>query len=133
VAKLYISSRYMQVIQFAFIGVLNTAIHASVVIGLVEHMAFRPVVANAVAFFFANIFSYCLNSRITFKSTLSFGGYLRFLSVSLVSLGGTLIISWLGEYFGIDYRISLIGVIILVPAISFLALKFWAFSSAKPE
>jgi len=131
VGKLYISSRYLQVIQFGCIGLLNTALHASVVIGLVEHLQLNPVAANAIAFFLANIFSYCLNSKITFKSAFSFGGYLRFLSVSFVSLGGTLLISWLGELWGLDYRISLIGVILLVPAISFLAMKFWAFSSEK--
>lgn len=129
--KLYISPRYLQIAQFGFIGVLNTAVHASAVIGLVEIFHLRPVAANGIAFFLANILSFFLNSKITFKAALSFIGYLRFLSVSLVSLAGTLLISWLGELYGVEYKISLVAIIFLVPAISFLALKFWAFSPPR--
>lgn len=125
----YVSTRYLQFIQFAFIGLINTAIHTGIVIGSVELLHFRPVLANAFAFMLANAFSYFLNSKVTFKAPLSIYGYMRFFLVSMVSLFCTLGVSWAGEVYGLHYLISLCFVVIFVPVMNFFILKFWAYSS----
>ena len=88
-----IPARYHEFIRFGLVGVVNTAVHAGIVIALMETFAPPAFLANGVAFLFANLMSYFLNSKFTFKAALSVLNYLRFLLVSLVSLVLTLLIT----------------------------------------
>ena len=112
---------------FCCIGVANTAIHASIVLGLVELAGVGSTLANAAAFFISNLFSYFCNARFTFKSDLSPQQYLRFLSSSLTVLATTVIIAGLGELLEIHYMIATLCLIAVSPIISFLVVKRFAF------
>ena len=76
-----IPGKYYQFLRFALVGVANTAVHAGVVILLMETLAPPAAVANACAFIVANLMSYCINSRFTFRVPMSWLGYRRFLLV----------------------------------------------------
>lgn len=115
-------------LTFCCVGVANTLIHAGVVIGLVELLGVTATAANTAAFFCANIFSYCANSMLTFKSRLSADAYLRFLSSSLAVLGMTVGIAAGGEYLGIHYLIVMAILIVASPLVSFALVKRFAFS-----
>ncbi|MGE1084315.1 GtrA family protein [Pseudomonas shirazensis] len=125
-----IPERFHEFIRFGLVGVTNTAVHAGIVIALMEILAPPAFVANGVAFCFANVMSYLLNSRFTFKMPASLLGYRRFLAVSLVSLGLTLLITSAVEYLGLHYSVGLVLVIFIVPVLNYLVMKLWAFKPA---
>jgi putative flippase GtrA len=126
-----IPAKYHEFLRFGLVGVANTGVHAVIVITLMEVFAPPAFVANGVAFFFANLMSYALNSRFTFRIPLSFLGYRRFLFVSLVSLALTLLITSLVELIGWHYGIGLALAILVVPVLNYLVMKIWAFAPAK--
>lgn len=126
-----IPAKYYEFIRFGLVGVANTVVHAGIVIALMEALAPPAFVANGVAFMFANLMSYALNSRFTFKTPVSFLGYRRFLLVSLVSLALTLLITWLVEYLGWHYGVGLAIVILVAPVLNYLVMKIWAFAPAR--
>nr|WP_220460332.1 GtrA family protein [Pseudomonas juntendi] len=113
------------------VGVTNTLVHAGIVVTLMELLAPPAYVANGVAFMFANVMSYILNSRFTFKTPASFLGYRRFLLVSLVSLALTLAITSLVEFLGWHYAFGLLMVIFVVPVLNYIVMKLWAFSPTR--
>ena len=120
--------KYHEFIRFGLVGVANTMVHAGIVIALMEALAPPAFLANGVAFVFANLMSYSLNSRFTFKIPVSFLGYRRFLLVSLVSLALTLLITLVVEYLGWHYGVGLIMVILVVPVLNYMVMKVWAFA-----
>lgn len=118
-----------QFINFIFIGVINTLIHGFVLMLAIEELGFSVVMSHLLAFFTANIFSYILNSRVTFKAHRSLIGYARFFVASIVSLCLTLFISFVGEVFNLHYLIGFLFVIMLVPVFNFLLMKYWTFKN----
>ena len=126
-----IPAKYYEFIRFGLVGVANTVVHAGIVIVLMEALAPLAFIANGVAFMFANLVSYALNSRFTFKTPISFMGYRRFLLVSLVSLALTLLITWLVEYLEWHYGVGLAIVILVAPVLNYLVMKIWAFAPAR--
>lgn len=115
-----------QFILFCCIGAINTAIHASIVIALVELWASSSTLANIVAFFAANIFSYMANTLITFRTAPSFQRYAKFLASSLVVLATTIVIAATGELAGIHYIAVMICLIVVSPILSFFMVKRFA-------
>jgi putative flippase GtrA len=126
-----IPSKYHEFIRFGLVGIVNTGVHAGIVIALMETLAPPAYVANGIAFMFANVMSYCINSRFTFRTAISFRGYRKFLLVSLLSLALTLAITSLAEYSGLHYGIGLVLVICVVPVLNYLVMKLWAFAPAS--
>ncbi|AUA32235.1 GtrA family protein [Pseudomonas sp. SGAir0191] len=126
-----IPARYYEFIRFGLVGVANTAVHAGIVVALMETVAPPAFIANGIAFCFANVMSYLLNSRFTFRTPASFLGYRRFLAVSLLSLGLTLLITSVVEHLGLHYAVGLVMVIFVVPVLNYLVMKLWAFKPAS--
>ncbi len=126
-----IPEKYLEFLRFALVGFANTAVHALVVVGLMEAVAPPAAISNGAAFIIANLMSYALNSRFTFRMPMNLSGYRRFLLVSLVSLVLTLLITSVVEYAGLHYSIGLLMVIFVVPVMNFLVMKIWAFSPAR--
>ncbi len=125
---LSILSKYHEFIRFGLVGVVNTGVHAGIVIAFMETLGPPAYVANGIAFMFANVMSYCLNSRFTFHTPISLKGYRKFLLVSLLSLTLTLAITSLAEYLGLHYGFGLMLVIFVVPVLNYLVMKMWAFA-----
>lgn len=113
---------------FVIIGGTATCIHAAIVVASVERLGISPVAANVVAFLAANIVSYIANGRITFRKKGSWTIYLRFIGVSLLTLAVVTGISAVCEAWDISYLISLALILLVVPPISFMLIKTFAFS-----
>jgi putative flippase GtrA len=116
-----------RVISFIAIGLLNTFIHASIVILCIEGLNFNQICANIIAFFVANVFSFFTNCRITFKQKPSIKKYIKFFQVSMVSLILTISMSSIAEYYALHYLIGLCFVILCGPLLTFTLHKLYAF------
>lgn len=112
---------------FAFIGILNTALHTMVVAMLVEFTICNQVMANALAFCSANILSFFLNCKFTFKVSPIFVKYLKFLSASMVSFALTIMLASVAEFFKLHYLLGLAIVIAITPIMTFALQKRWTF------
>jgi putative flippase GtrA len=114
-----------RVLTWGAIGVVNTLIHLSVVIGLVEQEMAGPVIANGCAFAAANIFSYFANSRFTFRATFSGIRYAKFLVVSLIGVSVSMGVSQLAELMNWHYLIGVSIGFVALPALTYLSHRFW--------
>ena len=117
-----------QFLSFSGIGVLNTAIHLAVAIGLVELLAVHPVAANTLAFLVANSFSYVANSLWSFRAELGWARFFRFFAVSVAGLLLTIGLSSLAVYMRWHYLVGVALVVCLLPVLSFASHKFWTFT-----
>lgn len=113
--------------KFSGIGLINTSIHASIVVCLVEKFFCHPAFANAAAFVIANIFSYWANQRWNFKTSGSIKRYGRFLTVSLVGLGITVLVSSAANWAGWHYLVGLGLVFVALPIFTFVLHYRWTF------
>lgn len=120
---------HAQFLWFALIGITNTLIHGGILMLVVEGLRLNVTLSHLLAFCCANIFSYLMNSWLTFKAQLSLSRYARFFLASMLALGLTLLISWLADRYGLNYLIGFVFIVFLVPFLNFLTMKFWAFSN----
>lgn len=117
-----------QMLRFAAVGVVGTAIHYSVLIAMVELVGAGPVLGTCVGFMVAAFFSYLLNSRFTFRAQLDLkAGLFKNYSTLAIGLGinmGTVaLLTWLA----VPY-IAAQGVATVLAFIwNFLASKFFVF------
>lgn len=116
-----------QIIIFGVIGFLNTLLHGLVLLVSVELLYLPVVVAHSFAFLSANIFSYLLNTRFTFNIPPSIVFYVKFFMGSIASFFLTLMISSVAEWYGLHYWFGFSVIVVCVPALSFLLMKFWIF------
>ena len=117
-----------QISRFGFVGIVATAVHVGVGLGLHEGAGLRPLWANLVAFGCALGVSFLGQTRLTFPDAAADGGaFVRFAVVAVSGLGLNQSIVWLvTSVFARPYWLALAIVIFTVPGITFLLLKFWA-------
>lgn len=125
--------KWREIALFALIGVTNTLVHGLMLASGVEYLQLPLLVSHTFAFCVANLFSYVLNSRITFKTSLSAKRYVRFLTASLVALALTLGIAAAADHLGVDYLYGFAMAVFTVPAVSFVLVKFWVFTQRRIE
>jgi len=117
-----------QISRFGFVGVIATAVHVGVGLGLHEAAEMRPLWANLIAFCCALGVSFFGQTRLTFPDSAADGGaFVRFAVVAVSGLGLNQLLVWVvTSIFSGPYWLALAIIIFTVPAITFLLLKFWA-------
>jgi putative flippase GtrA len=123
---------HQQLFRFGVVGMAAMAVHLAVVSATVP-FGLNPLIANVLAFFVAFQISYHGHRRWTFHSKNErSASYLRLLLVSLASftLNETLYSAVLQT--GLDYRLGLLGVLIVVSGITFVLSRFWVFREIQP-
>ncbi len=120
-----------QLLSFAGIGVANTLLHGLVLGLLVDGLDWPVPAAHLVAFGVANFFSYVLNSYITFRTPVGVMMYFKFLAASLLSLVLTLLLSWIAQWHGLNHWQGFMAIVVLVPMLSFVIMKFWVFAQRR--
>lgn len=116
-------------VTWASIGVVNTLIHLTVVVLLVEAGGTGSVLANGLAFTAANIFSFFANSLLTFRSHPTVRRYAKFLSVSLSGLLVSLGSSYFATLFDWHYLIGVAIGFVVLPLITYLSHRLWTWRS----
>lgn len=120
--------KYQSLIKFGVIGVVNTLMHATLVVLTVEFVRLNPVFANIIAFFITNICSYFMNSYWVFYSKVSILSYFRFLFASATALIGAVFFSSLAEFMEWHYMIGIILISTVLPLVTYFVYKLWVFS-----
>ena len=118
---------FKKLANFSLICVLNTLIHAGMVIILIEKRETHPTLANAIAFAAANAFSYWANGRWSFNSRPSLKQYSRFLLVSILGLACTLTVSSLAVAAGWHYLVGLGMIFVALPVFTFILHWRWTY------
>jgi len=114
---------------FSLIGVINTVIHLTLVTCLVEILLIHPMLANALAFISANLFSFWANSRWSFQTVLTRQRYMRFLLVSLIGLFVSVSAIAVSEALRWHYLIGVLLSFIVLPLITFFTHKKWTWKT----
>ena len=118
-----------QLAAFGGVGVVATACHYAVLVGLREMAGWPPVPATLTGYIVGGIASYILNRRHTFASDASHGrAGTRF---ALVALGG-FCLTWLLMHiftgvWSLPYLPAQVATTAVVMLWSYLAHRFWTF------
>jgi putative flippase GtrA len=125
-----ISARKGRVAWFLIVGTAAAAVHWGVVVLLVRHGGWRPLMANVVGWLVAFMVSFSGHHRLTFRDH---GGSIgssaaRFF---LVSAGGFTInevaYALLMHWSGLRYDLLLAGVLVAVAGLTYLLSRHWVF------
>lgn len=119
-----------QFLRFCVIGVAATLTHFVVAVVMVELAGLPVLWANTVAFVTAFAVSYIGNHRWTFALD---GGHVRFLprfvATQVAGFGLNQAIVWLiAIRIGADYRLGLAAALVVVPVVTFVISRLWAFA-----
>lgn len=106
---------------------LVTFLHVLTAVALIKWFQVAPPVSNGMAFLIANLFSYIINTKWSFSSSLGTLIFMRFLAVSLfgfiISVGIAAVVEYLG--FGYQYGVAL--VVLVIPLVSFVFHSIWTY------
>ena len=115
--------------RFGVVGFIATVVHVAAGLGLHHGAGASPLWANGIAFSIAVVVNFLGQSRLTFPEAIAGGGtFVRFVLAALMGFALNQAIVWavtgpLGE----PYWLALALVLAIVPALSFCAMRFWAF------
>lgn len=120
---------------FALIGLAATLVHVVTALAARSGLHLQPLSANFAGYGCAVGFSYIGNARLTFgRPTRDAGQFSRFLLISLLGLGfNQAIVHLLVDRAGWPFWLALGPVVVLVPLLSFVLLKIWAFGEPRPR
>ena len=108
-----------QISRFGFVGIIATAVHVGVGLGLHEGADMRPLWANLIAFGCALGVSFFGQTRLTFPDSSADGGaFVRFAVVAVSGLGlNQLIVGVVASVLASPYRLALLVLSVTVPRI----------------
>ncbi len=110
---------------YTLIGVFNTGIHW-VVFALLYWLEFSQASANLAGFLAASLFSFIVNSKITFEAKLHFGRYLAFMfGMASISLA----VGYMGDSLALHPIITLVLFSFISLVVGFLWSKLVVFKS----
>jgi len=108
---------------YTLIGIANTAVHW-LIFALLYSMEFTQATSNLVGFLAASLFSFIVNSKITFEAKLHFGRYLAFMfGMASISLA----VGYMGDSLTLHPIITLVLFSFISLVIGFLWSKFIVF------
>lgn len=119
-----------QIVRYGISGVALTAFYAAVYWSLATQFGVQPLLANTAAFIATVAIGYPLHSRWSFAGhgARSATGPVKFLVVNLSAFALNSFWVWLiVERLGETVELSLLPIVLVTPALQFLAHRYWAF------
>jgi putative flippase GtrA len=115
--------------RYGVVGVIGTILHFALTVAQVEWLALDPVLASAIAFVVVLLVSYALNHTWTFAASVApLAGLARYSAVTIVSFALNLtIMAVVTKVLHWDYRIGLVLIVLVIPAINFTLNARWTF------
>ena len=122
-----------QVLRFGAVGAAASATHVAVALILIEQVGLPIMTANGLAFAVAVLLSYIGNHSWTFVRSGNHEHHLpRFIAVSLAGFAvNQAIVFATVRLAGLPYIVGILVVIVVVPALTFLLSRSWAFIELK--
>lgn len=122
-----------RVLRFCATGLLITSIHAFFVWLMVGLFLCSPPLSNGVAFIIATITSYTINTLWSFSQPLQRHTLYKFICVSSLGFIASVAIAWAAQGFGLNYLFGIVGVVLTVPAITFILHRTWTYRDSTQE
>jgi len=124
-----------QAARFGVVGMLATIVHVATALALVAYAGVPVFWANIGGFCCAVMISYVGNHRWTFSRDGAHWRYFpRFISVAVLGLAiGQAIVWGINDQAGVDYRLAVLTVALVVPAFGFVASRVFAFAEPDDE
>jgi putative flippase GtrA len=118
----------IQFSRFGLVGVVATAVHATIGLTLTHQMGVPAFWANLAAFSCALCVSFYGQTRLTFPDRGSDrGAFMRFTAVAVTALGLNQTIVWIvTSILARPYELALAIIVTTVPVFTFAMLKLWA-------
>ncbi len=118
-----------QLTRFAVVGLLATAIHIAVALMVTSVFSLAPLTANLSGFCAAVAVSFWGHLRVTFRvKEPQRQHFYRFVVLSLASLAVSSLITAIWTSLGGSMVVAMGLVALIVPIMSFLAARLWAFA-----
>lgn len=124
--------RLLQLSRFGIVGVIAACVHISIVIFGVRQLGLRPLAANCFAYAIAFQVSYFGHKWWTFNDARPIMSSIqRFFLVASVGFGlNESLYYTLLQVTPLNYSVALVIVLAVVPALTFILAKYWAFDAA---
>lgn len=121
-----------QLFRFGMIGGLSTVAHLAVGLALHHFAGFSPLWANLFAFLSAWSVSYAGNWLWTFEARTAHAYSVpRYVAVALSCFAlNQSIVFMATEFLGWPFWLALIPVVLIVPAVGFVASRYWAYRAS---
>lgn len=119
-----------QLCRFAGVGITAALVNFIVVVWVVESFHWQPLLANVLAFIVAFQVSVTGHHYWTFNATASIKKtWLKFLPVGIMGLVLSEVLFYvLLHPLGLYYPLALLITLMIVPGVTFVLGKYWAFS-----
>jgi putative flippase GtrA len=134
-AQRFLPAEMRQLVTFGLVGVVSTATHVIIALTTHKELGLQPIVANCLGYSCAFSVSYFGNARLTFRQPALHGGrFVRFVGVSLLGLALSETITYVSTtMLRLPFALALVPVVTLVPFISFVLSKSYAFAGSSEE
>lgn len=116
-----------RILRFSISGLLVTGLHVLIASTLIQFLLVGPSLANGTAFIAATTFSYVINTKWSFSSSLHGKNMIRFYTVSILGLLLAMTVSGSAEYFGLHYWYGIALVVCIIPPVTFILHYFWTY------
>jgi putative flippase GtrA len=122
-----------QVLRFGAVGGVATLSHVLIAILAERALAAGPQMANLTGYAAAVLVSYSGHALVTFQAPLqSASRFAMFFVVSLLGLAASGLTVWvIVDLLGQPFVVAMCFAAVLVPAATFLAMRFWVFEREK--
>lgn len=113
--------------RFGLSGLCSTALHVLVASAMVALADATQVIANAVAFVCATVFSYLANTLWSFSSTVHSRNLVRYLTVALVGFAETTGLARAAELLDVPRGWTIVAIALLIPPTMFVLHRVWTY------
>lgn len=128
IARLGVNPRLLrEAASFLVVGLGATAVYSATISGLVELAGLDPIPATAAGFVAGTLFSYVLNSLVSFRQTMDGRTLVRFFAVTLVGFFLNIAIMKAVLVAGFHYAVGILAVSVSVPAFNFAGHKLFTY------
>jgi putative flippase GtrA len=119
-----------RLVKFTVVGVSIAVFYYFSAVLLVDRGGLQPAFANSIVFMTSAVLSYALQTLWTFESRFTMRNAIRFVVVLLVGV----VVSWgtstAVAALGWPYRVGVIIVLFLIPALNFLLHHLWTYAES---
>lgn len=121
----------LQLRRFLLSGLLATAVHFTIALGLIRQGQAEPAVANAMAFVVATAFSYVINTLWSFGGVMGGPTLVRFLTVQTLGVGLAALVSGTADRLGLHYVIGTACVPLFVTPVTYTLHRLWTYRTGQ--